>query len=215
MPAFPRWRRRRRALPRSIPRRSWYHTDGSTRRLATLTQQLPASDGTVVNIWVENAEASNIGSPIVNELLTSFASAGGIYDMLTQVGGPLWGAHSYNNLIAASGQPIDIVILNFDKNGKAGGTVGYFWGLHNLTAASDARSNESLSLYLDSETLQLAGAAGMKAMKMTMAHEGMHMQNFYRRGVRRRPEVCIRYLAGRNVRDDDGGLRQLQHRFQL
>lgn len=163
--------------------KTWYHTDG-TRRLATLTQQLPASDGTVVNIWVENAEASNIGSPIVNDLLTSFVGAGGIYDMLTQVGGPLWGAHSYNNLIAASGQPIDIVILNFDKNGKAGGTVGYFWGLHNLTAASDARSNESLSLYLDSETLQLAGAAGMKAMKMTMAHEGMHMQNFYRRGVK-------------------------------
>ncbi|WP_416047729.1 M30 family zinc metallopeptidase [Cupriavidus basilensis] len=165
--------------------KSWYHTDG-TRRAATLVKQVSTADATTVNIWVETTESApgKVTGTLVDTLAAAFASGGGIYDMLTSVGGPLWGAHSYNNLIAGSGQPVDIVVLNFDNNGKPFGTVGYFWGLHNLKATSDPRSNESLSLYLDSETLYLGGTEGLKSMKMTMAHEGMHMQNFYRRGVK-------------------------------
>lgn len=165
--------------------KSWYHTDG-TRRAATLVKQVSTADATTVNIWVETTESvpGKVTGTLVDTLAAAFASGGGIYDMLTSVGGPLWGAHSYNNLIAGSGQPVDIVVLNFDNNSKPFGTVGYFWGLHNLKATSDSRSNESLSLYLDSETMYLGGAEGLKSMKMTMAHEGMHMQNFYRRGVK-------------------------------
>ncbi|GAB7550307.1 M30 family zinc metallopeptidase [Cupriavidus sp. 8B] len=165
--------------------KSWYHTDG-TRRAATLVKQVITGDTTTVNIWVETTESvpGKITGTLVDTLAAAFAGGGGIYDMLTSVGGPLWGAHSYNNLIAGSGQPVDIVVLNFDNNNKPFGTVGYFWGLHNLKATSDSRSNESLSLYLDSETVYLGGAEGLKSMKMTMAHEGMHMQNFYRRGVK-------------------------------
>jgi hypothetical protein len=46
-------------------------------------------------------------------------------------------------------------------------------------------------LYLDSETLYLGGPEGMKAMLLTMAHEGMHMQNFYRRGVVKGPAYAF------------------------
>ncbi|MGO4327396.1 hemagglutinin [Cupriavidus sp. 2TAF22] len=174
--------------------KSWYHTDG-TRHSATLERSVPGQDGTIVNFWVETTEwtptGSKISNTIVDSLASGFAGAGGIYDMLTSVGGPMWGPHSYSNLISGTGQPVDIVILNFDNNNTPYGTVGYFWGLHNLKNTSDARSNESLSLYLDSETLYLGGAEGLKSMKMTMAHEGMHMQNFYRRGVKAGPQYAF------------------------
>ena len=166
--------------------KSWYHTDGSTRP-ATLRKQMTATDGTLVNFWVEDSQyniANGIDSTIVDNLGAAFAGTGMIYDLLTGIGGAVWGANAHPDTVLPAGQPIDIVILNFDGNGAPGGTVGYFWGLHNLLKTADPRSNESISLYLDSETLALGGPTGMKAMKMTMAHEGTHMQNFYRRAVK-------------------------------
>lgn len=128
-----------------------------------------------------------VDAALVGALADAFVGAGsaqGVYDMLKSVGGPLWGAHGYpTTLIAGSAQPIDIVILNFDRNSKPFGMVGYFWGLHNLLCSVEPTSNEAVSLYLDAETLYLGGASGMQAMKMVIAHEGMHMQNFYRRSV--------------------------------
>lgn len=166
--------------------KSWYHLDG-TSRPATLQQQVVTTDGTTVNFWVEDAAfnvAGGVDLTIVGDLATAFAGPGKIYDMLTAVGGPVWGPHTnYASETLPDGQPVDIVILNFNNDGQGFGTVGYFWGLHNLLKTASANSNESVSLYLDSETLGLGGAAGMKAMKMTMAHEGTHMQNFYRRSI--------------------------------
>ena len=63
--------------------------------------------------------------------------------------------------------------------------VGYFYARNAFKATSDAHSNESVSLYLDAETLYQGGPGAMKAMLLTMAHEGMHMQNWYRRGVQK------------------------------
>lgn len=164
--------------------RSFYHMDKST-RTARLQRQLSTGDGTVVNVWVETAEIAEakVSTAISDQLGTSFARAGGIYDMLKSVGGPLWGPHSYPELISGSGQPIDIVVLNFDRNTKPYGTVGFYWSLHQFTRSADARSNESVSMYLDSETMYLAGARGMQIARTTLAHEGMHLSNFYRRGV--------------------------------
>lgn len=163
----------------------WYHEDG-TARTATLQKQVTASDGVTVNFWVENTEfaPAKVSSSIVDTLAQNFSRTGGIYDMLKSMGGPAWGPHSYSNLIAGTGQPIDIVILNFDNNNTPFGWIGYFWSYNNFTrSTSTPKSNESVSLYLDSETLYLGGAAGLKDMLLTMAHEGMHMQNFYRRAV--------------------------------
>ncbi|WP_349605649.1 hemagglutinin [Cupriavidus sp. DF5525] len=176
--------------------RGWYHTDATT-RTASVVQQVTTKDGVTVRLWVEDAEytTGKVDAALVGALANAFVGAGsaqGVYDMLKSVGGPLWGAHNYpTTLIAGSAQPIDIVILNFDRNNKPFGMVGYFWGLHNLLRSVDPTSNESVSLYLDAETLYLGGADGIQSMKMVMAHEGMHMQNFYRRSVRMGPSYSF------------------------
>lgn len=166
--------------------KTWYHED-NTARSATLLRQLTLSDGTIVNFWVENAEndPTKVSSTILDALVAAYVPAGKIYDLLQSVGGKMWGAHNYTNLITGTGQPIDIVVLNFDKNAQPFGLVGYFYARNAIKrdATTNPYSNESVSLYLDSETLYLGGTAGMKAMLMAMAHESMHMQNFYRRGV--------------------------------
>lgn len=165
--------------------KTWYHSD-NTARSATLLRQTTLSDSTTLNVWVETSEndPTKISSSILDSIVTGFASGGKIYDMLKSVGGPVWGTHNYSNLIPGSGQPLDIVILNFDRNATPYGMVGYFFSRNNVArGASNPYSNESVSLYLDSETLYMGGPAGLQAMLMTMAHEGMHMQNFYRRGV--------------------------------
>ncbi|RZT42983.1 M30 family zinc metallopeptidase [Cupriavidus agavae] len=162
--------------------RSWYHTDG-TLRPATLRRQVTTGDGTRVNIWVETAESAAVTNNMVLELANTFAGPGLLYDRLVNVGGAVWGANAFNGTLLPAGMPIDIVVLNFNHDNKPYGTVGYFWGVHNFLKAREARSNEAVSLYLDSETLSLGATGGMQSIKTTMAHEGTHMQNFYRRQV--------------------------------
>jgi hypothetical protein len=165
------------------PRTFKYH-DGSARS-TLLKKQVNLFDGVIVNFWVETAEASEtkVSAALVDQLASAFSKTGGIYEMLKDVGGPLWGPHAYPELISGAGQPIDIVVLNFTPDGQPYGEVGYFHALNNFTKAAMPDSNESLSLYLDSETIYLGGANGLQSAKMTLAHEGMHASNFYRRGV--------------------------------
>lgn len=173
--------------------RNFYHEDNSS-RATTLVRTDTTADGTVVNFWVEDAENNplKVSASIVATLEAGFVPAGKIYDLLKQTGGPVWGPHVYSDLISgAVAQPIDIVILNFDNNATPFGMVGYFYGRNALTAAAEPLSNQSVSLYLDAETLYLGGPDGMKAMLLTMAHEGMHMQNFYRRGVVKGPAYAF------------------------
>ncbi|MBP0633677.1 MULTISPECIES: hemagglutinin [unclassified Cupriavidus] len=165
--------------------KTWYHED-NTARPATLVRQTTASDGTTINFWVENSEndGTKVSPAIVDALVSAFVPAGKIYDMLKSVGGPMWGPHNYSKLLAPTAQPIDIVILNFDNNNTPFGLLGYFYARNALLRdATNPYSNQSVSLYLDSETLYLGGTTGLKSMLMAMAHEGMHMQNYYRRGV--------------------------------
>jgi hypothetical protein len=166
--------------------RTFYYAD-NTARTTTLAQTATTSDGTTVNLWVESGEigASKISPQIISSLITQYAQPGGIYDMLVRVGGKLYGPNSQSSLIDGTNQPIDLVVMNFDHNGQPYGLLGYFWALNNFRKGSGqlAYSNESISLYLDSETLYLGGTYGMNQMLTTMAHESMHMQNFYRRSV--------------------------------
>jgi hypothetical protein len=159
----------------------------ATQRHMTLQGTGTTTDGTAVNIWVETAEygTGKITPAIVSSLLQNYAGTGGIYDMVTSVGGPFWGTVSTAGVIGAS-QPIDLVVANFNHDAQPYGTVGYFWSLNNFVNQGSGQtyySNGDLSLYLDSETLYLAGTAGMKAMQTVMAHESTHMQNFYRRDM--------------------------------
>ncbi|CAG9178813.1 M30 family zinc metallopeptidase [Cupriavidus pinatubonensis] len=165
--------------------RNWYSADGTT-RAATLVRQATASDGVTVNYWVETAESTpqKVSSAHLDALVAGFSNAGGIYDMLKSVGGPLWGPHQYgSSMIASEGQPVDIVILNFDRNAQPYGKLGYFWSQNAFLKTSRPDSNESVSLYLDAETLYLGGEPGREDILLAMAHEGMHLQNFYRRSV--------------------------------
>jgi hypothetical protein len=159
-----------------------------SRRTVKLVTQRSASDGTPVNLWVEVSELSpsRITAELAQRMEDKFAAPGGIYDLLVRTGGPLWGEHPFGELIAGSGQPVDIFLVNFDGNAKPYGVIGYFWGMNNFKKDSGDRSwsNESLSLYLDTESLYLDGETGVKQIATTMAHEGMHMQNFYRRSVK-------------------------------
>lgn len=166
--------------------RTVYLLDQS-QRTVQLAGQRATGDGTVVNVWVETSELdpSRVSATLTDRVRDAFAGAGGIYDMLVKVGGPLWGPHGYTEMLSGSGQPIDIFLVNFDRNGQPYGMGGYFWGLNNFKAGTGqlAYSNESLSMYMDTETMYLDGDRGLRQVVTALAHEGMHMQNFYRRSV--------------------------------
>lgn len=159
-----------------------YHGDSS--RPATLKKQVQLSDGVLLNVWVEDTEVSEskVSNALITQLSTSFGRTGGIYDMLKETGGPLWGPHNLAELLPP-GQPIDIVILNFVPDGQPFGEMGYFHAINSFKKSAAPQSNEAVSLYLDAETLYLGGAKGVQAIQGTLAHEGMHMSNFYRRGI--------------------------------
>src|SRR4030095_521913 len=99
-------------------------------------------------------DASRVTVDLANRMADKFAAQGGVYDMLVQTGGPLWGRHDMGGWLSSSGQPVDIFFVNFDRNRQPYGLVGYFWALNNFIKGSGdlAYSNESLGLYLDSES---------------------------------------------------------------
>ena len=158
-----------------------------SQRTVRLAGQRATGDGTVVNVWVETSEIdpARVSATLSDRVRDAFAGAGGIYDMLVKVGGPLWGPHGHTELLPGSGQPIDIFLVNFDRNAQPYGMGGYFWGLNNFKTGAGqlAYSNESLSMYMDTETMYLDGERGLRQVVTALAHEGMHMQNFYRRSV--------------------------------
>jgi len=165
--------------------RSIYLTDGR-QRTVQLQATKAASDGRTVNLWVEPSELSpgRVTGDMVTRLRDVFANPGGIYDVLQKVGGPVWGPHSAPNyFIAGTAQPIDIFLVNMDQSGTPYGVIGYFWALNNFRSDVLAQSNQSLSMYMDTETLYMDGERGFMHIVSALAHEGMHMQNFYRRGV--------------------------------
>ncbi len=158
--------------------------DGSA-RATTLKNQLVTSDGTVVNVWVETAElgAAKLTTGHIDHVATTFAGMGGVYDMLKDAGGALWGPHSANYLMSGENIAIDIVMVNLSRNGAAYGEVGYFFGGNSYKRTTYEASNESLALFIDTETLYLGGARGVETITGILAHEGQHMSNFYQREV--------------------------------
>lgn len=164
--------------------RAFNYADGVPRQ-TTLKKQITLSDGATVNVWVEDTEfaAGKITPTLVTQLGDSYGKTGGVYDMLKDAGGAMWGAHTRPDLIDGTINVFDVVLLNFVKDSSPYGMVGYFYALNNMKKTTAATSNESLSIYLDTETLYLGGTRGFKAVQSVLAHESMHMSNFYRRSV--------------------------------
>ncbi|MFA9441108.1 hypothetical protein ACDA63_15845, partial [Uliginosibacterium sp. sgz301328] len=174
--------------------RNWYisQNDNSiTTRTATLRRKATASDGRVINIWVEDSEygSGRFTSAHVDQFAQRFAiDSQSVYSMVVGLIGEPWGSHSYPNDLIPADQELDIVFVNFDRNSKPYGMIGYFWSNNNFYIDPSVQygqySNESLSFYMDTETVYLAsGDDGVKIQLSTLAHEFTHMINFYQRGV--------------------------------
>lgn len=169
--------------------RTWNHQqpDGTaTVRTATLRQQATATDGRVINLWVENTEygTSKITDATISTLISKFASGTqSVYTLATSLVGQPWGSYSSSASLIDPNQALDIVVLNIQPDGQPYGRVGYFWARNNFTTSSQPLSNQSLSLYVDSETVYLGGTDGLNTVISTLGHEFTHMANFYQRGV--------------------------------
>ncbi len=175
--------------------RSWFVQPGDSRieaRQATLRRQasVPTPTGTrTINVWLEDSEydADKVSDALLDTLLQRFTSGSdAVYPLITGLSGEPWGAHSYSDLIDPE-QPLDIVFVNFVPDRTPYGLLGYFWSLNNFKqdpANPDLKySNQSLSFYMDTETLYLDPAEGMTNQISTLSHEFVHMTNFYRRSV--------------------------------
>ncbi len=163
------------------------HVDQMETRSATLRRKLTASDGRTINFWVENGEyaSDRLTEAQLNTIASAFSSGSdAIYGMVTGLAGAPWGTHDFNDLIGPN-QELDVVLVNFDHDNQPYGLMGYFWSYNNFKrSASTPQSNESLSLYLDTETVyRTTGETGLKTQLNTLAHELTHMINFYQRGV--------------------------------
>jgi len=161
-----------------------FHDKDNTLRTTSLVRRATASDGRVIQLWLEAGEggASRITEAMLDQLLQSYAGQGGVYELAVGLGGPPWGPHNYPSLIAPAGQPLDIVLLNFNRDGQPMGLVGYFWARNAFRKTVEPYSNESVSVYLDTETAYLADD-GLAQTRSVLAHETMHMLNFYRRNL--------------------------------
>ena len=175
--------------------RSWFVQPGDSRietRQATLRRQasVPTPTGTrTINVWLEDSEydAAKVSDAMLDTLVQRFTSGSdAVYPLITGLSGEPWGAHSYGDLIDPD-QPLDIVFVNFVPDRTPYGLLGYFWSLNNFKqdpANPNLKySNQSLSFYMDTETLYLDPAAGMTNQISTLSHEFVHMTNFYRRSV--------------------------------
>jgi len=167
-------------MPALNDSRSWTHTDQSTHQL-TLVAQRAAADGMVFNVWVENGYLApgKVSQALVDSTLDGVTRSGGVYEALVSLGGPLWGAHSHPSwYLPPEHNWVDIVLLDFHSTGSQ--ASGYFWGLNNYLQSAAPQSNESLGVVLDTAS---AARLGASVTLSDVAHELMHMQNFYRRVV--------------------------------
>lgn len=173
--------------------RTWHDAQDQP-HAAALVRQSQASDGTAVNFWIENTEhgPAKVSDATIDALAASFLGPGKVYDLLTHVGGPLWGAHGYADLIPGTGQPLDIVILKLTSDNPSARLMGYFYARDVIRrSAGFPHSNEAVGFFLNSELLYAANDAAVRVVASTMAHEGMHLQNFYRRGAGHGPKYLF------------------------
>jgi hypothetical protein len=204
-------------------------------RTATLKKKLTANDGKYINFWVEDGEfgSGKITQSVLDNISDKFTNV--IYNDVVSIAGEPWGEHDYANLID-SNQPINIVFVNFDRNGNGSGLVGYFWALNNMIDSTTAEykplykcsvcSNEALVFFADTEAVYLS-ANGTNIMLSTAAHEFTHMINFYQRDVKMSMEdaydtfleeltaIMMEDVIGSKIAPDFNDVRDNNYRYWL
>jgi hypothetical protein len=161
----------------------WKIHDNATvyeNRIATLIKKETLSGGRIVNMWVEKGEygSGKTTEAMLNNIAQKLNDI--IGSAVSLIGEP-WGAHQYSNLIPNS-QPLNIVFVNFDRNDKAFGLMGYFYALNNYLKTGYPTSNEALAIFIDTETLY-KNNSGTAYTISTIAHEFTHAIHFYQRNV--------------------------------
>ncbi|MWL89817.1 hypothetical protein [Cupriavidus sp. SW-Y-13] len=170
--------------------RQWHDGKTDTPRDTTLMRQSTTSDGVTVNFWLEDSEsdAEKVTGEMLDTLSTQYTVADGIYDFLIGVGGPLWGAHNLPELIGGTGQAVNIVFMKMDETGLAGFFSANNAFTRNPSEADTLSSNQAVVLFIDTSIMYAEDGGGIGTALLTLAHESIHMQNFYRRGVRLGPD---------------------------
>ncbi|MCA3186027.1 hemagglutinin [Cupriavidus sp.] len=163
--------------------RGWYHDDEETPRQTTLVRQGTLRDGVMVNIWIEDGEndQERVTDDALDTMLNAYRMTGGIYEFLYDIGGPMWGPTKESELIPGTGQPINVVLLNLGDD-----LGGYFLAANAFVNQPDtetARSNAAVAVFINTTPMYATNPGGLGTQLLTLAHESVHMQNFYRRGV--------------------------------
>jgi hypothetical protein len=166
-----------------------------------------------LNIWVADdcwngggegatgTKEHGVTQAMVDVLAGKFLFAGAandIYDWVTAILGPEWGATAFGYLIAFDGE-ITILLSDIgNDNSDNGGTVGYFDATNNFSAAAYSASNQRIMFVVDAVMYANPNANGTSStggsgwdsgnywaeeVFSTLAHEFQHMIHFYQKGV--------------------------------
>jgi len=182
-----------------------------------VTKDVPGGIPRTLNIWVENdcwAATPDPGNPktfsvtpgMVTAIEEQFLQAGSfndIYDWVTGMLGPEWGAHQYTDLIDPNDE-ITIWLCDIEDDDVPAGSfvVGYFWSKDNFVKAPGVDyyeySHERVMFTIDAVMYANDSDAipgdppGWHAtdywpeeIHSTLAHEFQHMIHFYQRAVLR------------------------------
>ncbi|MBA7522745.1 hypothetical protein ES705_14865 [subsurface metagenome] len=115
----------------------------STSSLIPSTCRAVVTDGTkTLNIWVADdcwetggTKTNLINQSMVDAFAVKFLQSGtnnDTYDWVTNIFGPEWGTHGYENLIAANDE-ITILLYDIDNDDSTdGGVLGFFWAKDNF-----------------------------------------------------------------------------------
>lgn len=163
--------------------RGWYNDQEETPRQTTLVRQGALRDGVMVNIWIEDGEndRQRVTDDALDTMLNAYRMTGGIYEFLYDIGGPMWGPINEAELIPGAGQPINVVLLNLGDD-----LGGYFLAANAFVSrpgTETARSNAAVAVFINTPPMYATNPGGLGTQLLTLAHESVHMQNFYRRGV--------------------------------